>query len=232
MGTMGYGYGSEFHLLRWMGRHRELLTAKVEDATGLERIRWLDFEFDCRKDIPDAELKGLNFLKEDGHYDDVMSAYTLGKISWPQRGEQMNWDAVGISGDTYILCEAKAHVEEIERKHDPGNSASIGQRERAFSFAKKVVGAKKDADWMRNFYQMANRLYILALLKKCNVKAVLLNMYFCGDKFPNGNYVCPRTPEEWRPIIREEFSALGLPENCDFVRTYIKEVFLPVSIKK
>ena len=30
MGRMGYGYGSEFHLLRWMGRHRELLNQIVE----------------------------------------------------------------------------------------------------------------------------------------------------------------------------------------------------------
>ncbi len=45
---IGNGYGSEFHLLRWMGRHRELFNQRVSTAVGRPGsvIKWMDFGFD------------------------------------------------------------------------------------------------------------------------------------------------------------------------------------------
>lgn len=34
MGNMGYGYGSEFHLLRYLGYHRHQLNRAVEEQTS------------------------------------------------------------------------------------------------------------------------------------------------------------------------------------------------------
>lgn len=45
---IGNGYGSEFHLLRWMGRHRGLFNQRVSTAVGRPGsvIKWMDFGFD------------------------------------------------------------------------------------------------------------------------------------------------------------------------------------------
>lgn len=46
MGEMGNGYGSECHLLRFMGRHRHLLDERILAVLGGDSINWLDFGFD------------------------------------------------------------------------------------------------------------------------------------------------------------------------------------------
>src|SRR5690349_3031206 len=112
---MGYGYGSECHLLRWMGRHRQAFDRAVCAALGRPTgtLRWLDFGFDARKDWPDAELKGLEFL-QDATLMERWSAW------WPQRRGIHNWDAVAWffadSGAKLVLVEAKAHVAELRSK--------------------------------------------------------------------------------------------------------------------
>ena len=228
MGKLGYGYGSEFHLLRWLGRHRTELSKRAEAVLGLKDLEWLDFGFDGGNPIPDAELKGLCFLKDNPAYEKVLEAYRVGEISWPQKGQQMNWDAIGVANGTYVLCEAKAHIEEIEKVYSPGESESVRQRIRAFDFAKRKVGAKADADWMHGFYQMANRLYVLALLSEFGIKAKLLNIYFCGDKFPDAKYVCPVDASGWQGIIDEEYAFLGIDRTLPYIRDNVCELFLPV----
>lgn len=235
MGRMGYGYGSEFHLLRWMGRHREKFNEevrKVIDVKG-EKIEWLDFKFESKNFIPDRELKGLEFLERDKRKDEVSRAFKdkNGDHSWPQTGQVMNWDAVGRIGDTYILCEAKAHVEEVEKVHKVEESESVAQRLRAFEFAqnkKRINASVKAEDWLRNYYQMANRLYVLALLHEHHVNAYLLNIYFCGDC--HRDWDCPETDRQWREkVIKEEMEKLGIV-NSDFVKKWVKHLFLPVFL--
>ena len=244
MGRMGYGYGSEFHLLRWMGRHRELLNQIVEpilEPTEFPDVhmQWLDFGFDLRKDIQDAELVGLNFLEEE-----KVKLFKNGLHSWPQKGALMNWDAVGKVEKTkknddpvYVLCEAKAHIEEIESIHSLGNSSqeSINQRKKAFSFAMNFFGVKPKMDpdvWMTTYYQMANRLYVVALLnEECHVKAKLLNIYFCRDLVRCG-WTCPQNKEEWKDAIDCELAKLGIENTNKNYRKHVKNVFLPVCADK
>ncbi len=48
MGDMRFGYGSEWHLLRFLGRHRNYLNQQILKVMGSEgccRIEWLDFNF-------------------------------------------------------------------------------------------------------------------------------------------------------------------------------------------
>lgn len=45
MGKMGNGYGSEFHLLRYLGYHRQELNRAIEKETGGLVTEWLDFAF-------------------------------------------------------------------------------------------------------------------------------------------------------------------------------------------
>ena len=230
MGRMGYGYGSEFHLLRWMGRHRNKFNDEVSKAIGVkgEKIEWLYFEFKSKNFIPDRELIGLEFLQGDKRKNEVQYAFENGEHSWPKIGQAMNWDAVGRIGDAYILCEAKAHVEEVEKTHEVEMSTSVPQRLKAFEFAQNRLNASAKAeDWMHNYYQMANRLYVLALLDECHVKAFLLNVYFCGDC--HSNWKCPKTEDEWRKeIIQDEMKKLGVIDS-DFFKQRVKNLFLPVD---
>ena len=43
MADIGYGYGSEWHLLRFLGYHRNALDSPILRATGGQEIEWLDF---------------------------------------------------------------------------------------------------------------------------------------------------------------------------------------------
>lgn len=236
MGKLGYGYGSEFHLLRWMGRHRTEFDKRVCEVLNVTDVKWFDFEFDSTREIPDRELIGLEFItnefvkkypfvKNDSRFEDALKDY---RKFWPQKGNQMNWDAVGMAGDTYILCEAKAHIGEIEKVHKDDDTTDSAQRRiKAFKFAQKEIGVCGSAnDWFHKFYQMANRLYILALLKKRDIRAMLLNIYFCGDRFRGRK--CPRKAEGWSAIIDEEYKALGITGNS-FVEERVKHLFLPVD---
>ncbi len=228
MGKLGYGYGSEFHLLRWMGRHREVFDKKVCDKLGVSSIKWFDFKFARDNKIPDRELVGLEF--GDGESDPrFKSVKEVFRQNWPQTGNKMNWDAVGLADGKYVLCEAKARVGEIVKKHKPDDNAkSVKMRLEALKFATSEIGASKSAEiWLHNFYQMANRLYVLALLNKHRIPAVLLNIYFCGDCFRGRT--CPSNAEEWwHQILKDEYDKLGIANNA-FVQEHVKNLFLHVD---
>lgn len=66
MGKIGCGYGSEWHLQRYLGRHRELLREEILSITGGDDIQWLDFNFSNSNEplMRDRELKGVEFLDE------------------------------------------------------------------------------------------------------------------------------------------------------------------------
>ena len=234
MGNFGYGYGSEFHLLRWMGRHREVFDKKVRDKLGVSSIKWIDFKFARGNKIPDRELVGLEFLKSgEGEIDSCLKSVKEVKEdfreNWPQTGKKMNWDAVGLADGKYVLCEAKARVGEIVKKHKlDDNAESAKKRLEAFQFATEKIRASQSAEvWLHNFYQMANRLFILALLDKHNIPAVLLNIYFCGDCFRGRT--CPSDAKEWREkILDKEFNKLGIVNN-EFVQDHVKSLFLHID---
>ena len=42
MATIGYGYGSEWHLLQYLGRRRDAFTRTIEDLTRVSSIHWQD----------------------------------------------------------------------------------------------------------------------------------------------------------------------------------------------
>jgi GNAT superfamily N-acetyltransferase len=78
MGAIGYGYGSECHLLRFMGRHRHELDKRIVAVIDGDSIDWRDFDFHPTKPWPDAEIKGLDFLEPDN------SARVVWKEWWPR----------------------------------------------------------------------------------------------------------------------------------------------------
>jgi hypothetical protein len=81
MGRIGHGYGSEWHLLRYLGRHRDRLDKEVLAKVGAKEVKWLDFPFKPNGKWQDEEWKGVDFLRRK----DVQAKWSE---FWPQRGNE------------------------------------------------------------------------------------------------------------------------------------------------
>lgn len=217
MGKMALGYGSEFHLLRWIGRHRNEFDKRVKSLLGVNNISWLDFDFDNNNNklIPDKELIGLSFLENDSNNTSVLSKW---KEEWPQSGNSMNWDLVGFTVQddikTWILVEAKAHIGELEQKCEATSRNSITKIEKALTNAAENNGIKilSNNPWTKKNYQLANRIYILDLLKRYGIKAKLINIYFIGDMIFKSRK-SPQSEEEWYEKVDNMKKYLNIDES-------------------
>ncbi|HAH54689.1 MAG TPA: hypothetical protein DCM02_05225 [Flavobacterium sp.] len=202
MGKMALGYGSEFHLLRWTGRHRNKFDNKIKQLLNIDNITWLDFDFSKNKNEPDKELVGLSFLEKEPSYKAVISQW---KEEWPQSGNSMNWDLVGYTVKnnikTWVLIEAKAHIGELENdcKAVPKSLIKIGK---ALNNTANNIGTEIliDSPWSKKYYQLANRIYILDLLKRNNINSKLINIYFIGDKIGSSRK-SPKDIATWKVEI-------------------------------
>ncbi|MCI7614105.1 MAG: hypothetical protein MSS61_01955 [Bacteroidales bacterium] len=180
MAQIGYGYGSEFQLLRFMGRHRDLLDNEIKkqiNQTG--EIHWLDFGFTDLDAtfIGDEEQKGLAFLEsvpfasveQIRSIREEISKYKVGRMVASQ-----SWDALFTIGDTLYLVEAKAHCEEmLTSNHERAANKAI------LSFMEEELPTLKvTEEWVKDYYQLANRLATTALLNKHGIKANTLCLFF------------------------------------------------------
>ena len=118
MGTIGHGYGSEWHMLRYLGYHREELSrhvlTEINHACKESRpdavVRWLDTGFAAEPSSrhDDAEWLGIDFLN------DAPIKAKWNSI-WPSHAQ--HWDAIAqlnVGGRSeWLLVEAKAHVGEM-----------------------------------------------------------------------------------------------------------------------
>lgn len=212
MGTMALGYGSEFHLLRWLGRHRAEFDKRVKAELKVDNITWLDFEFDAGKKIPDQELKGISFLKGEPSFSLVSSMW---QSEWPQSGNSMNWDLIGYTVKDGIKCwvlvEAKAHLSELKQRCGASSSTSLDLIEKALSKAARNNGItiSPSKPWIEEYYQLANRIYILDLLKRNGIDAKLLNIYFVGD-VSDKTRNSPKLAADWTPDLIKMKNYLGI----------------------
>jgi len=230
MNNLRLGYGSEWHLLRYMGRHRALLREKVLALTGGDDLGWQDFGFtaDAREEgnFGDAESKGLDFLPAHPMHQDVREAWAKW---WPQTGNVQNWDAVGVvdrdGNPEWILVEAKANLEELKSETKAKEHGGLPKIRDCFQEAQQAFGADAGRDWTKPYYQYANRLAVLHFLTKMKVRARLLFIYFTGDSVPNRT--CPKSAEEWQPALRDMKASLGLKGDSPLEQLK-HELFLPV----
>src|SRR5690348_11774511 len=108
MGRIGYSYGSEWHLLRFLGYHRNELNRRIEAIIPGEVrvINWVDFHF-WEQPVPnlqppivtaiprilDAERTGYDFLPP-GQLQNIPPEW---RVFFPpnQQGDgPQNWDAI------------------------------------------------------------------------------------------------------------------------------------------
>lgn len=224
MAQIGYGYGSEYHLMRFLGHHRHLLESLITEQTGYNPpFNWLDFEFAKRKKniSGDSELKGIGFLKElinEDVYDAIekeYKSYGINKIDTWQ-----NWDAIAVADNTILLVEAKAHTEELKSdKSDNGGKS----KDKIIRFMKEQLPEfPVNEEWLRDYYQLANRLAITALfdkhLSKVGMHARTLclffeNGYYERKKDKEGNVIINNLDanrEKFEKAIKEELDTLKI----------------------
>ena len=88
----------------------------------------------------------------------------------------------------------------------------------------EFLGVDRSISWTGKFYQYANRLAHLYLLRELNeVNAHLVFVYFLGDKEVSG----PDSVAGWKPALAAAKGALGLG-GLHRLSKYTSEVFIDV----
>lgn len=226
MAQIGYGYGSEWQLLRFLGHHRDRLNEEISLQAGVKGMyHWLDFGFANRSKVmsEDSEIKGISFIRsldmiDEETFKDIETEYksfNIGKIdSW------QNWDAVLIVDKTIYLVEAKAHIGELScgKEINGGNSAKNILEYMQLQLQDLPV----NEIWLKNYYQLANRLATTSLLNKhLNKKGISVRtmvIYFVngyqkrvleGDKLHN-KINKDASKGDFEKAIDKELETLGL----------------------
>lgn len=225
MAQVGYGYGSEWHLLSWLGWQRAAFTTAVSAATGVAAIDWLDRHL-APGDPSPRELRGLEFLASS---DPVRQEW---EQLWPQTGNVHNWDAVGRGGDdhrpTWLLVEAKANLTELVSKCSATDPQSLTLINEALTQAQTALGAQPGGPWTERIYQLANRVTMLHHLVSHGVEAHLVLVCFVGDRTDVGGQQrsCPADAGGWAGALAEQDRLLGLPPGSPWQQR-IHHLFLP-----
>jgi len=223
---MHLGEGSEWHLLRFLGRHRQCLNRAIEEAVpGSKMLSWLDFPFNQTAKLGDAEWTGVGFLDEQ---DDAVK--TAWREFWPQTGSAQHWDAVGkiqIAGKKHwLLVEAKAHLDELASRCGATSENGVAMIGAAFTATKKAMDVDPLRDWCKPYYQYANRLAALHFLRSQGILARMVFIYFVGDCLPGRN--SPQTTNEWSHALKAVDDHLGLTGQSELEKS-VHRVFIPVS---
>ena len=207
--------------LKWIQRlvneRPELINQQIAQVINLRKddnINWLSPLSTDKY----AEYRDALFIQRLGITLDGRSRASF----WPNRGPQ--WDALGkTDSGKVLLIEAKAHLEEIV---SPGTQAlEISKRKIISSLEETKVFLKvaPSIDWSVTFYQYANRLAHLYLLRILNgIDGYLVFVYFLNDEEMKG----PKTIREWQAAIRVLEAALGLSRHR--LSRFILDIFVDV----
>ena len=230
MADMGYGYGSEFHLLRFLGRHRKYFDKCVKQKTGARSVDWLDFAFKPDPGPPswDSEWRRLDFLPENS------TARMRWEEFWPRKGQQHNWDAIGRifvnESWEWLMVEAKSHLGELNSSCGASEHGGLPMIRKALNQTKNDLGVSTPCDWLNGYYQHANRIAALNFIMKNGERARLLFVYFWGDRFPMGrSEICPVSEEGWSKALTEQDDHLGLSKG-HILADQVHKIFVPVTI--
>ena len=180
----------------------------------------------------DEEVEWLSPLKSDGYaeYRDEAFIKRLGvelkermlAEFWPKGGPQ--WDALGRSSQgKLLLVEAKSHISELFSTLKAENPYSKKRIVDSLDETKNRIGSKTDFDWSNGFYQYANRLAHLYLLRENQLAAYLVFVYFLNDSEMRG----PAAICEWKGAIELMHSCLGIRRHK--LQRFITEIFIDIN---
>ena len=196
--------------------------AEVLDLCPGEEIEWLSpLESDCF-----AEYRDAKFLKRLGVSLDCRPL----KDFWPKKGPQ--WDGLARTRTSgrrrrLLLLEAKANIPELDSTPTGATGDSLKKIKASLAETRKFLKVKSETDWSQCFYQYANRLAHLYLLRELNkLDAFLVFVYFVDDRtVPNRD---PVSRERWEAAISLATQHLGIPRS-PWVSENVKDVFIDVS---
>ena len=142
---------------------------------------------------------------------------------WPRFGPQ--WDGLGkTSNGDILLVEAKSHIPEICSPPSSASEKSLEKIRKSFSEVQKSFRIRSNYDWTGTFYQYANRIAHLYLLRELNKQpAYLIFLGFLNDQEING----PTSKEEWQGAIKLLETYLGLPSKHK-LSDYILHIYIDV----
>jgi len=234
MSTVGDGYGSQYHLRRWVNGNQSSLNAHIENAyrtlnlPPIDSIRWVSpIESDGFR-----ELAGMEYFSETGRYDFVNAWNGF----WPQSGRPQMWDGWVVvrfkdGTEEILIVEAKANSPEFETPGTGSKGSSRTKILRSLDETKAFLNVPTDAVWYETYYQFCNRLAALYFLnEQVEVPSRLLMIYFICDQFPDGRD-CPQSQDAWGSLISKMHQAIKLPRDHRYSARVI-DVFPNVTLDR
>jgi len=208
--------GSKKWIQKLVNDHSELLNSSIKKRLNLaedETISW----YSPKAEDDYLEYRDGAFLEKLGI---KLEKYPL-RDFWPKSGPR--WDGLGKgSSGKIFLVEAKSHIPEMISSLKATSKASKTKILGSLEETKKWFGVKSDYDWTTPFYQYANRIAHVYLLRKNDLPAFLVNVHFLNDSEMDG----PQSAVEWRGAIRLMHRCLGLRENL--IENLVADVFIDV----
>jgi len=197
-----------------------------------EKPRYLDSEIMKELKLPKEEISWRSPLKEDDYaeYQDQAFLDRLGvKLEfvslsdfWPKGGPQ--WDALGRSSSGRLfLVEAKSHISELISTLQAKDGNSKRKICKSLDDTRRYMNSSSKTDWSQGFYQYTNRLAHHYLLRKNQLPAYLVFVYFINDDAMKG----PATVHEWMGALKVVHSYLGIGRHK--LRKFIADVFIDVT---
>lgn len=205
--------------LAWMQalveRHPDRLNAAIATSLGVEAggIEWVSplREDEC------AEYRDAAFLDRLRITLDIHPLQAF----WPAGGPQ--WDALARTRTGVLLVEAKAHLREL-RSACAAGERSLARIRTSLAAVKRAIGADPNADWTASYYQYANRLAHLYLLRELNgVDAELILLCFLNDREMRG----PSLRSQWLEAFGHVHCHLGIRAHP--LLDHVHHVFIDVE---
>ena len=214
--------GSQRWLQIAVNRCPDVIDSAIADALNLcpgEEIEWLSpLESDCF-----AEYRDAKFLKRLG----VSLEKRPLKDFWPKKGPQ--WDGLARTSRGLLLLEAKANIPELDSTPTGAAGDSLKKIKASLKKTKRFLKVSSETDWSQCFYQYANRLAHLYLLRELNcLDAYLVFVYFVDDRtrLPDED---PVSRERWEAAVSLATKHLGISPHSQWVSENVKDVFIDVS---
>jgi hypothetical protein len=208
--------GSQKWIQKLVNEKESLFNSSIRSSLGFsdeERIDWLS----PLKSDEYAEYRDQAFLDKL----EIRLEKTRLEQFWPSRGPQ--WDALAkTSLGKVLLVEAKSHISELISSLQAESTKSKTKIQRSLEATKLALNCHANVDWSQRFYQYTNRLAHLYLLRKNNVPAYLVFVYFLNDTEMKG----PSTVLEWEGAAHLLHSYLGFGRNK--LRKFITDVYIDV----
>jgi len=161
------------------------------------------------------EIEWLSPLEEDDYAEYQDKAF-LERVSvrlekrslksfWPPGGPV--WDGLAkTSRGDIVLVEAKSHISEMVSSCQ-AKEPSLTKIQNSLTETARFYKADPEADWLNGYYQYANRLAHLYLLRHLNgIPAWLVFVCFVNDTVMSG----PKSKTEWQAAMADVHRHLGV----------------------